>query len=111
MVAPQHGGGPALRPRLRALVQRQARALGDPTRFTIHQDISEAPAPVRVAELARHLQRNPTAVRQHLANLCDARLPVGLLEGLGADVEVSALVRAGCRLQIRPMSAGASSAG
>lgn len=76
MVAPQHGGNPALRPRLRELVQRQARALGDPTRFTIYQYISESPAPVRVAELARHLQCNPTAVRQHLAKLCDARLLV-----------------------------------
>jgi predicted ArsR family transcriptional regulator len=76
VVAPQHAGGPAFRPQLRELVQRQARALGDPTRFAIYQYISESATPVRVAPLAAHFQFNPTAIRQHLAKLCAARLLV-----------------------------------
>lgn len=59
-----------------ALLQRQARALGDPTRFRIFRHVAGAAAPVRVAELTRHFGLNHNAIRQHLAQLCGARLLV-----------------------------------
>lgn len=58
----------------RGLVQRQARALGDPTRYDIFRFVSEAQGPVRVATLAEYLGFNHNAVRQHLAKLTDAGL-------------------------------------
>ena len=64
----------APRPQTKQLVQRQARALGDPTRFEIFRFVAEAPEPVRISTLAEHFQFNPSAIRQHLAKLCDARL-------------------------------------
>lgn len=57
-------------------LQRQARALGDPTRHAIFRHVAGAAEPVRVAELAKHVGLNHTAVRQHLAKLCDAGLVV-----------------------------------
>ena len=69
------------RPQLRELVQRQARALGDPTRYEIFRYLAEAGAPVRIATLAAHLRFNPSAIRQHLARLTEAGLVV---EGVGA---------------------------
>ena len=62
------------RPAVRDLVQRQARALGDPTRYDIFRFVAAAPAPVRVAALAEYLGFNQNAVRQHLAKLTDAGL-------------------------------------
>lgn len=56
------------------LVQRQARALGDPTRFEIFRFVAEASLPVRVATLTEHFSFNQSAIRQHLAKLVDARL-------------------------------------
>lgn len=56
------------------LVQRQARALGDPTRYGIFRFVAAAPAPVRVATLATYLGFNHNAVRQHLAKLTQAGL-------------------------------------
>lgn len=64
----------AARPQIRELVQRQARALGDPTRFEMFRYVAEAAAPVRVATLVEHFPFNSSAIRQHLAKLCDARL-------------------------------------
>ena len=58
----------------RASRQRQARALGDPTRFAIFCQVLEAPAPVRVDALTRHFGLNHNAIRQHLAKLVDAGL-------------------------------------
>ena len=58
----------------RELVQRQARALGDPTRYDIFRFVAESPAPVRVATLAHYLGFNHNAVRQHLAKLTEAGL-------------------------------------
>ncbi len=55
-------------------VQRQARALGDPTRHAIFRHVAAAGEPVRVAGLAKHFGLNHNAVRQHLAKLCDAGL-------------------------------------
>jgi predicted ArsR family transcriptional regulator len=55
-------------------VQREARALGDPTRFSLFRYIADAPAPVGVAELTGYIQLNHNAVRQHLAVLKDAGL-------------------------------------
>lgn len=57
-------------------VQKQARALGDPTRFAIFQHVAAAPGPVRVATLADEFQLNHNAVRQHLGKLCEAGLLV-----------------------------------
>lgn len=57
-------------------MQRQARALGDPTRYAIFRFVANEEAPVRVASLAEHFQLNHNAVRQHLAKLCDAGLLV-----------------------------------
>ncbi|HEX2118485.1 MAG TPA: helix-turn-helix domain-containing protein [Acidimicrobiales bacterium] len=59
---------------MRELVQRQARALGDPTRYEIFRYVAEAPAPVRVAALAEHFGFNHNAIRQHLAKLTEADL-------------------------------------
>jgi predicted ArsR family transcriptional regulator len=55
-------------------VQREARALGDPTRHRLFRYIADAPAPVGVAELTGYVQLNHNAVRQHLAVLKDAGL-------------------------------------
>lgn len=56
--------------------QREARALGDPTRYRLFRYIAEAPAPVSVAELTDFIQLNHNAVRQHLAVLKQAELVV-----------------------------------
>jgi predicted ArsR family transcriptional regulator len=64
------------RPQLRELVQRQARALGDPTRYEIFRYVADATSPVRIATLAAHLRFNPNAIRQHLAKLTEAGLVV-----------------------------------
>jgi predicted ArsR family transcriptional regulator len=56
------------------LVQRQARALGDPTRYDIFRFVAAAEGPVRVATLATYLGFNHNAVRQHLAKLTHAGL-------------------------------------
>ncbi len=55
-------------------LQREARALGDPTRHRLFRYIAEAPGPVTVGELTGHVGLNHNAVRQHLAVLKDARL-------------------------------------
>jgi predicted ArsR family transcriptional regulator len=57
-------------------LQRQARALGDPTRHEIYRYILDAPGPVGIAELTEHLGVHHNAVRQHLAKLVDAGLLV-----------------------------------
>ena len=62
------------RPPTRELVQRQARALGDPTRYDIFRFVAESRGPVRVATLAEYLGFNHNAVRQHLAKLTEAGL-------------------------------------
>ena len=72
---------PVGRPQMRELVQRQARALGDPTRYEIFRHVAEASEPVRVAALAAHFGFNHNAIRQHLAKLTDAGL---LAEEFGA---------------------------
>lgn len=56
--------------------QRQARALGDPTRHAIFRYIEQARRPVDVPELTEHFELNHNTIRQHLARLCDARLLV-----------------------------------
>jgi len=55
-------------------VQREARALGDPTRHRLFRYIADAPQPVGVAELTSHVGLNHNAVRQHLAVLKEAGL-------------------------------------
>ncbi|HWE69630.1 MAG TPA: helix-turn-helix domain-containing protein [Acidimicrobiales bacterium] len=62
-------------------VQREARALGDPTRHRLFRYILTAPDAVGVADLTDHVQLNHNAVRQHLAVLKEAKLVV-------EDVEV-----------------------
>jgi predicted ArsR family transcriptional regulator len=57
-------------------LQRQARALGDPTRHQIFRYVVDAEAPTGVAELTSHLGLNHNAIRQHLAKLVDAGLVV-----------------------------------
>jgi predicted ArsR family transcriptional regulator len=57
-----------------AQVQREARALGDPTRHRLFRYIADAPQPVGVAELTSHVGLNHNAVRQHLAVLKEAGL-------------------------------------
>jgi predicted ArsR family transcriptional regulator len=56
--------------------QRQARALGDPTRHAIFRYVEAAGRPLGVAELTEHFELNHNTVRQHLAQLCDAGLVV-----------------------------------
>ncbi|MHB1519168.1 MAG: helix-turn-helix transcriptional regulator [Acidimicrobiales bacterium] len=55
-------------------IQREARALGDPTRHRLFRYIADAERPVGVAELTAHVRLNHNAVRQHLAVLKDAEL-------------------------------------
>ena len=50
-------------------IQREARALGDPTRHRLFRYIVDAKRPVGVAELTSYVQLNHKAVRQHLAGL------------------------------------------
>ncbi len=47
-------------------LQRQAKALGDPTRHRLFRYIAEAQAPVTVAELTSFAGLNHNAIRQHL---------------------------------------------
>jgi len=65
---------PPARPPGRELIQRQARALGDPTRYQIFRFVADAKEPVRVSTLAEHFHFNHNAIRQHLAKLTDALL-------------------------------------
>lgn len=60
------------------LLQRQARALGDPTRHELFRRIEESAEPPGVRELADGLGLHPSAVRQHLAKLVAAELVVEL---------------------------------
>lgn len=62
-------------------VQREARALGDPTRYRLFRYIVDAPHPVGVAELTGYVRLNHNAVRQHLAVLKDAGLVTEETEG------------------------------
>lgn len=55
-------------------LQREARALGDPTRHRLFRHIAEATEPVGVAELTSLVKLNHNAVRQHLAVLKQAGL-------------------------------------
>lgn len=55
-------------------VVREARALGDPTRFAVFQYLLDADDPVGVQELTDHFGFNHNAIRQHLAKLRDADL-------------------------------------
>jgi DNA-binding transcriptional ArsR family regulator len=57
-------------------MQREARALGDPTRHRLFRHILTAPDAVGVADLTNHVQLNHNAVRQHLAVLKEAKLVV-----------------------------------
>ena len=57
-----------------AELQRQAKALGDPTRHRLFRYIADAQAPVTVAELTGCTGLNHNAIRQHLALLKDAGL-------------------------------------
>jgi predicted ArsR family transcriptional regulator len=58
------------------LLQRQARALGDPTRYRIFRYVAEAGRPVTVAEITAHVELHHNGVRLHLTKLCDAGLLV-----------------------------------
>lgn len=55
-------------------LQRQARALGDPTRERIFRYVAESSDGVDVAELTAEFGFNHNAIRQHLAKLVDAEL-------------------------------------
>lgn len=57
-------------------LQREARALGDPTRHRLFRYIADAPQPVGVAELTEFAGLNHNAVRQHLAILRQAGLVI-----------------------------------
>jgi predicted ArsR family transcriptional regulator len=61
-------------------IQREARALGDPTRYRLFRYIVDSEEPVGVAELTAYVQLNHNAVRQHLAVLKEAELVVEELE-------------------------------
>lgn len=60
----------------RLSLQRQARALGDPTRYQIFRFVAGCAAPVGVADLTAHLGLHRNGIRQHLAKLCEAGLLV-----------------------------------
>ncbi len=58
----------------RLTFQRQARALGDPTRYRIFRYVAASAEPVGVADLTEHLGLHRNGIRQHLAKLCEANL-------------------------------------
>lgn len=55
-------------------VQRQAKALGDPTRFAIFSWIARRAEPVTIIELKDQFGLNHTTIRQHVLQLCEAGL-------------------------------------
>ncbi len=55
-------------------MQRQAKALGEPSRFRLFRHIVESEEPVLVAELTELLGFHHNAIRQHLAVLVEAGL-------------------------------------
>lgn len=55
-------------------LQIQARALGDPTRYSIFRYLADASVPVDIAELTARFDLNHNSIRQHLAKLVEARL-------------------------------------
>jgi predicted ArsR family transcriptional regulator len=57
-----------------SVLQRQARALGDPTRHEVFRYLADAERPVDIAELTGHLGLHHNAIRQHLAKLVEAEL-------------------------------------
>jgi predicted ArsR family transcriptional regulator len=61
-------------------LQREAKALGDPTRHRLFRYIANSSRPVGVAELTDYVKLNHNAVRQHLAVLKDAGLVVEEVE-------------------------------
>ncbi|MHB1511139.1 MAG: helix-turn-helix transcriptional regulator [Acidimicrobiales bacterium] len=61
-------------------IQREARALGDPTRHRLFRYIVDSKQPVGVAELTAYVQLNHNAVRQHLAILKEAELVIEEVE-------------------------------
>lgn len=65
-------------------MQRQARALGDPTRYEIFRFIADSPLPVRIGTLVERFGFNHNAIRQALAKLCEARLLTEELSSSGA---------------------------
>ena len=75
-------------------VQRQAKALGDPTRHAIFRAVADAAGPIDVATLTARFELNHNAIRQHLAKLCDAGL---VIEEVGPSTG-----RGRPRLQYRP---------
>lgn len=83
------------------LVQRQARALGDPTRYDIFRYLADASSPVRVAALVEHFRLNHNAIRQHLAKLTEARL---LIEELGTPATTG---RPPLQYRVAPAAMGA----
>lgn len=58
------------------MLQTQARALGDPTRYEIFRRIADSGEPVDVSALTTEFGLNHNAIRQHLAKLVDADLIV-----------------------------------
>lgn len=87
---------------MRPNVQREAKALGDPTRHRIFRYVAESAVPVRVAELTAHMGLNHNAIRQHLAILVDAGL---LLEEL--EPESGRPGRRALQYRLHPEAAGA----
>jgi len=74
-------------------VQREARALGDPTRHRLFRYIVDSKQPVGVAELTAYVQLNHNAVRQHLAVLKEAQLVVEEMEARDRPGRPSLLYR------------------
>ena len=58
----------------RVRLQRQARALGNPTRFALFEHVARVQSPVQVATLVDRFGLNHNVIRQHLAKLCEADL-------------------------------------
>lgn len=80
--------------------QRQARALGDPTRYRIFDYVAGRADPVGVAELTAHLGLHANGIRQHLAKLCEA--------GLLVEQQAPASGPGRPRLQYRPAPSAAA---
>lgn len=59
-----------------ATLQRQAKAMGDPTRYAVYQLVSEADFPIGVTDITEHFDLHPNAIRQHLGQLVEAELVI-----------------------------------
>lgn len=83
------------------VLQAQARALGDPTRWKIFRYVADSPVGADVAEITAHCGFNHNAIRQHLAKLVDADLLAMSTEKTGGRGRPKLVYRVDPRVESR----------